>query len=137
MKSGVSLRCARSILVHTSHYSRLEKPTTPLATQERHHPLWQSYTYSVQKTAGEAWYGGGWGAILVFSEATSDFTSLTHTPGTKVCMKLNVQTRWIFFIVYCRSKTKNIFPPPKKAMTMTFPRYWVEEASAISPFFCV
>ena len=25
MKSGVSLRCARSILVHTSHYSRLEK----------------------------------------------------------------------------------------------------------------
>ena len=24
MKSGVSLRCARSILVHTSHYSRLE-----------------------------------------------------------------------------------------------------------------
>ena len=35
VKSGVSLRCARSILVHTSHYSRLEKPTTPLATQER------------------------------------------------------------------------------------------------------
>ena len=27
VKSGVSLRCARSILVHTSHYSRLEKPT--------------------------------------------------------------------------------------------------------------
>ena len=25
MKSGVSQRCARSILVHTSHYSRLEK----------------------------------------------------------------------------------------------------------------
>ena len=35
MKSGVSLRCARSIRVHTSHYSRLEKPTIPLATQER------------------------------------------------------------------------------------------------------
>ena len=27
MKSGVSLRCARSILVHMSYYSRLEKPT--------------------------------------------------------------------------------------------------------------
>ena len=26
VKSGVSLRCARSILVNTSHYSRLEKP---------------------------------------------------------------------------------------------------------------
>ena len=35
MKSGFSLRCARSILVHTSHYSRLTKPTTPLATQKR------------------------------------------------------------------------------------------------------
>ena len=35
MKSGVSLRCARSIPVHTSHYSRLEKPTIPLATEER------------------------------------------------------------------------------------------------------
>ena len=35
VKSGVSLRCARSILVHTSHYLRLEKPTIPLATQER------------------------------------------------------------------------------------------------------
>ena len=35
VKSGVSLRCVRSILVHTSHYSRLEKPTIPLATQER------------------------------------------------------------------------------------------------------
>ena len=35
VKSGVSLRCARSILVHTSHYSCLEKPTIPLATQER------------------------------------------------------------------------------------------------------
>ena len=30
--SGVSLRCARSIPVHTSHYSRLGKPTIPLAT---------------------------------------------------------------------------------------------------------
>ena len=28
VKSGVSLRCVRSILVHTSHYSRLEKLTT-------------------------------------------------------------------------------------------------------------
>ena len=27
VKSGVSLQCARSIPVHTSHYSRLEKPT--------------------------------------------------------------------------------------------------------------
>ena len=35
MDSGVGLRCARSILVRTSHYSRLEKPTIPLATQER------------------------------------------------------------------------------------------------------
>ena len=35
VKSGVSLRCARSIPVHTSHYSDLEKPTIPLATQER------------------------------------------------------------------------------------------------------
>ena len=36
MKSGVTLRCARSILVHTSHYSRLEKTTIPLATQDYH-----------------------------------------------------------------------------------------------------
>ena len=35
VKSGVSVRCARSILVHTSYSSRLEKPTIPLATQER------------------------------------------------------------------------------------------------------
>ena len=35
VKSGVSLRCVRSILVHMSHCSRLEKPTIPLATQER------------------------------------------------------------------------------------------------------
>ena len=36
VKSGVSLlRCARSVLVHTSHYSRLEKSTIPLATQEK------------------------------------------------------------------------------------------------------
>ena len=34
VKSGVSLRCARSILVHTSHYSRLKTPTTLLATQK-------------------------------------------------------------------------------------------------------
>ena len=27
VESGVSLRCARSILVHTSHYSRLKKPS--------------------------------------------------------------------------------------------------------------
>ena len=35
MKLGVSLRCARSILVHTSHFSCLGKPTIPLATQKR------------------------------------------------------------------------------------------------------
>ena len=35
VKTGVSLRCARSILVHTSHYSRLGKPIISLATQER------------------------------------------------------------------------------------------------------
>ena len=35
VKSGVRLRCARSIPAYTSHYSRLEKPTIPLATQER------------------------------------------------------------------------------------------------------
>ena len=35
VKSGVSLRCARSMPVHTSHYSRLEKPTIPIATQRR------------------------------------------------------------------------------------------------------
>ena len=35
VKSGVSLRCARSRPVHTSHYSRLEKPNIPIATQGR------------------------------------------------------------------------------------------------------
>ena len=35
VKSGVSLRCARSMPVHTSHYSRLEKPTISIATQGR------------------------------------------------------------------------------------------------------
>ena len=35
VKSGVSLRCARSIPVHRSHYSRMEKPTKTLANQER------------------------------------------------------------------------------------------------------
>ena len=35
VKSGVSLRCARPRLVHTSHYPRLEKPTIPIATQGR------------------------------------------------------------------------------------------------------
>ena len=35
VKSGVSLRCARSILVHAFHYSRLEKPTIPLAARTR------------------------------------------------------------------------------------------------------
>ena len=31
VKSGVSLRCTRSVLVHTLHYSRPKQPTTPLA----------------------------------------------------------------------------------------------------------
>ena len=48
----VSLRCARSIPAHTSHYSRLEKPTRPriqLATQER---LWTiTYLYVVYFTS--------------------------------------------------------------------------------------
>ena len=35
MRLRVSLLCARSILGHPSHSSRLEKPTIPLATQER------------------------------------------------------------------------------------------------------
>ena len=35
VKSAVSLGCARSILVYTSHHSRLEKPTIPLAIEER------------------------------------------------------------------------------------------------------
>ena len=35
VNSGVNLRCARSMPVHTSHYSRLEKLTIPIATQER------------------------------------------------------------------------------------------------------
>ena len=36
VKSGVRLRCARSVLVQTSQYSRLDrKPATPLATQKR------------------------------------------------------------------------------------------------------
>ena len=34
VESEVSLRCARPILVHTSHYSRLKIPTTPVATQK-------------------------------------------------------------------------------------------------------
>ena len=40
VKSGVSLRCARSIPVRTSHYSRLEKPIIPLATQEKLPPIY-------------------------------------------------------------------------------------------------
>ena len=35
VKSGASLRCARSVLVHTSHYSRLKNPSISRATQER------------------------------------------------------------------------------------------------------
>ena len=35
--SGVSIRCARSILVDTCHFSRLEKTTIPLATHEDYH----------------------------------------------------------------------------------------------------
>ena len=35
VKLGVSLRCARSMPVHTSHYSRLQKPTIPIATRGR------------------------------------------------------------------------------------------------------
>ena len=35
VKSGASLRCARSILVHASDYSRRKKPTISLATQGR------------------------------------------------------------------------------------------------------
>ena len=35
LNSGVSVRCARSILVHRSHFSRLEKPTIPFSTQKR------------------------------------------------------------------------------------------------------
>ena len=35
VKSGVSLRCDRSTLVHTSHLSRLKTPIASLATQKR------------------------------------------------------------------------------------------------------
>ena len=35
VNSGVSLRCARFIQVHTYHYLRLEKLTTPLATSRK------------------------------------------------------------------------------------------------------
>ena len=35
IKSGVSLQCARFILVHTTHYLRLEKPAILLATHKR------------------------------------------------------------------------------------------------------
>ena len=35
VKAVASLRCARSILVHTFHHSRRRKPNIPLATQER------------------------------------------------------------------------------------------------------
>ena len=44
VKSGVSLRCARSILAHTSHYSRLEKPTNRYTAC---HPRAVSYTDQV------------------------------------------------------------------------------------------
>ena len=40
VKSGATLRCARSILVHTSHYSRLEKATIQLVTKKRPPPIY-------------------------------------------------------------------------------------------------
>ena len=39
-KSGVSLRCARSILLHSSHYSRLKITTTPLACHPEKNPTY-------------------------------------------------------------------------------------------------
>ena len=51
-KSGVILRyaSARSILVHTSHYSRLEKLTLPLATRESLPPNYISRIYIARST---------------------------------------------------------------------------------------
>ena len=58
VKSGVSLQCARSIrLVHKSHYSRLEKPTIPLPTQERlpRMPILRTYHYAYARHAQVNW----------------------------------------------------------------------------------
>ena len=47
VKSGVGLRCARSILVHTSHYSRLKKPDYTACRTQRRLPRihYTCYTY--------------------------------------------------------------------------------------------
>ena len=45
MKSGVSLRCARSTLVDTSHYSRVEKPTYRLPPKNDYHVCIARSTY--------------------------------------------------------------------------------------------
>ena len=57
VKSAVSLRYARPILlVHTSHYSRLEKPTIPLATQDYHGYIARStYHYAYARRTQVNW----------------------------------------------------------------------------------
>ena len=56
VKSGVSLRCARSILVHTSHYSRL---VIPFATQERrprvYYTFFSTYHYPYARQTQVNW----------------------------------------------------------------------------------
>ena len=53
VKSGVSLRCARSMPVHTYHYSRLEKQTIPIATQGTLPRMYHTWYLSLGKrTAG-------------------------------------------------------------------------------------
>ena len=54
VKSGVSLRCARSILLHTSHYSRLEKPTIRLATQKRLPRIYYTWYLSLRVRTSDA-----------------------------------------------------------------------------------
>ena len=58
-ETGSSLRCARSMPAHTSHYSRLEKPTIPLATQKRLLRTWyitcSTYHYAYAQQTQVNW----------------------------------------------------------------------------------
>ena len=54
VKSEVSQRCARSIPVHTSHYSRLGKPTIPLANQERLPRIYYTWYLSLRMRTTDA-----------------------------------------------------------------------------------
>ena len=57
VKSGVSPRCARSILVHTSHYSRLKKRLHRLPPRKDHHVCVTrgSYHYAYARQTQVKW----------------------------------------------------------------------------------